>query len=77
MLHGVSDGASHVLLLGFEGADEDASPLRAALDRARALCSAHGAVEVSDPRVRDEQGGGRDAHAGSWREAFVGAGPSG
>ena len=39
---GAGDGTSALLVLGFEGVDEDAAPVEAAMARARALCAQHG-----------------------------------
>ncbi|MCW2968268.1 MAG: linked oxidase domain protein [Solirubrobacteraceae bacterium] len=41
---GAGDGSAALLVLGFEGVDEDAGVLQAAMARARALCVEHGGV---------------------------------
>jgi alkyldihydroxyacetonephosphate synthase len=63
-LTSAGDGASAVLVLGFESTDH---PVEQAMNRALELCAGHGG-EVS-PRAA---AGARDA-VSSWREAFLGA----
>jgi alkyldihydroxyacetonephosphate synthase len=63
-LSSAGDGASAVLVLGFESTDH---PVEEAMDRALVLCAEHGG-EVSPRR----DAGGGDA-VSSWREAFLGA----
>ena len=63
-LTSAGDGASAVLVLGFESTDH---PVEEAMDRALVLCAGHGG-EVSPRR---DQGAGDPVS--SWREAFLGA----
>jgi alkyldihydroxyacetonephosphate synthase len=70
MLHGVADGSSAVLLLGFESADH---PLEAWMGRALEIAHAHGGVCPKGPSYKDA-GAKVEADAGAaWRRAFLDA----
>jgi alkyldihydroxyacetonephosphate synthase len=56
---GAGDGSAALLVLGFEGVDEDAAPLDAAMARARALCAEHGG-EADEARA-----------SGEWKNTFL------
>ncbi len=60
---GAGDGRSALLVLGFEGVDEDPAPLDAAMGRARALCVEHGG-EADDAR---SAGGAAEG----WKDTFL------
>ncbi len=71
--NGVGDGASAVLVLGFESADH---PLEAWMKRALELVADHGGVFDADAVARSLQPrGGSSEHrqgaAGQWRNAFI------
>lgn len=71
LISGVAADGSSVLLLAFESADH---PLSAWIDRALALCLAHGGECARGPQLRDDgEGGARseaDISAERWRGAF-------
>jgi alkyldihydroxyacetonephosphate synthase len=56
---GAGDGSAALLVLGFEGVDEDGAPIEAAMTRASALCRAGGG-EVSEPKA-----------SGEWKDTFL------
>jgi alkyldihydroxyacetonephosphate synthase len=56
---GAGDGSAALLVLGFEGVDEDDAPLRAAMERARSLCEAAGG-EVGEAKA-----------SGDWKNTFL------
>jgi len=75
---GAADGTAALLVLGFEATDHALAPVGELLDRALALCSAHGGAwedsAVRRPRWESDRtasrgGGGGDA-VGAWRAAF-------
>jgi len=74
---GASDGTAALLVLGFEAAEDALLPVGELLDRALALCSAHGGewddAAVRRPRWegdRGSSGGGTGDAVGAWRAAF-------
>jgi alkyldihydroxyacetonephosphate synthase len=62
---GAGDGSASLLVLGFEGVDEDAAALEAAMARAQELCREHGGdvgeAKKSDPTHPGEQ----------WKNTFL------
>jgi alkyldihydroxyacetonephosphate synthase len=56
---GAGDGSAALLVLGFEGVDEDAAPIEAAMARARQLCEAAGG-EVGEAKA-----------SGDWKDTFL------
>jgi alkyldihydroxyacetonephosphate synthase len=56
---GAGDGSVALLVLGFEGVDEDAAPIEAAMARARQLCEAAGG-EVGEAKA-----------SGDWKDTFL------
>jgi alkyldihydroxyacetonephosphate synthase len=61
---GAGDGSAALLVLGFEGVDEDAAALEAAMARARKLCALHGG-RADDARASDAGG------AEGWKDTFL------
>ncbi len=60
---GAGDGSAALLVLGFEGVDDDAAPLEAAMARARELCAQHGG-EADEAQTAD---GGAEG----WKNTFL------
>jgi alkyldihydroxyacetonephosphate synthase len=56
---GVGRSSAALLVLGFEGVDEDAAPSEAAMTRARALCARHGGEA------------GEATASGDWKDTFL------
>ncbi len=72
---GATDGASALLVLGFEAADETLLPVGELLDRALVLCAGEGG-EWDEGAVRRPRAGGAGSDAGgdavgAWRTAFL------
>jgi alkyldihydroxyacetonephosphate synthase len=70
---GASDGASALLVLGFEAAEASLLPVGELLDRALVLCAEEGGEwdegAIRRPRPEGGESGGSDA-VGAWRTAF-------
>ena len=63
---GAGDGSAALLVLGFEGVDDDPAPLEAAMARARALCAQHGGI-ADEVRAGSAGPGGGEA----WKDTFL------
>jgi alkyldihydroxyacetonephosphate synthase len=61
---GAGDGGAALLVLGFEGVDDEAAALEASMTRARALCAQHGG-EAEEARASGSAG------AEGWKDTFL------
>lgn len=64
---GAGDGSFSLLVLGFEGVDEDAGALGAAMARARVLCAEHGGTADEANETEPTQPGGAEG----WKDTFL------